>query len=109
MDKPPIKLQKEIKNEYNRLKENATPFMGSLIGIDIENNKDKTTNIIIITENGSFSGWTVKYDIFELNELERYLFNEIPLYINGILLEKLEIITRPKYEDLKKILDEVYN
>ena len=98
MDKTPLKLQKEIKEVYKKevklLKNNA--FMGEVTGINIETENEPTT-LTILTENGISASWTVTYDKYELNELERYLFNEIPLFKNGVAVEEMEILTKSKY------------
>lgn len=96
--KIPISLQKEIKETYNKeselLKNNS--FMGKVIGINIET-QNGTTTLKILTEHGSSASWVVEYSKIELNELERYLFSEIPLFKNGEVIEEMEILTNPKY------------
>ena len=96
--KIPISLQKEIKETYNKeseLLENNS-FMGKVIGINIETQKGITT-LQILTEHGSSASWVVEYSEIELNELERYLFGEIPLFKNGEVIEEMEILTISKY------------
>lgn len=96
--KIPIALQKEIKETYNKeaelLKNNS--FMGKVTGINIETQNGITT-LKILTEKGSSTSWVVKYTKIELNELERYLFNEIPLFKDGAVIEEMEILTISKY------------
>ena len=98
MDKAPIKLQKRIKETYKKeekIFENDT-FMGKVTGISIKT-ENEATILTILTEKGSLTGWTVKYDKYQLNELERYLFNEIPLFKNGVAVEEIEILLKPYY------------
>ncbi len=98
MDKAPIKLQKEIKQVYKQeeelLKNNT--FMGKVTGINIET-ENETTTLTILTENGINASWTVTYDKYQLNELERYLFTEIPLFKNGVAVEEMEVLTKSYY------------
>lgn len=96
--KSPLTLQKEIKETYNKeseLLENNS-FMGKVIGINIETQNGITT-LKILTEHGSSASWVVEYSKIELNELERYLFGEIPLFRNGAVIEEMEILTISKY------------
>lgn len=96
--KSPIALQKEIKEIYNRQVElfKNDVFMGEAVGINIETQNEITT-LKILTEKGSSISWVVKYTKIELNELERYLFNEIPLFKDGAVIEEMEILTISKY------------
>ena len=94
-----LELQRIIKGTYEIDKkehENDT-FVGKVIGINIEP-KDGKTRLEVKHENGISSWWEVNYDEYELNELERYLFNEIPLYKNGEFIEEMEILVRPFYK-----------
>lgn len=50
-----------------------------------------------MTEKGSSTSWIVNYDKYELNQLERYLFTEIPLFKNGAVIEEMEILTNSNY------------
>lgn len=89
--KSPIALQKEIKETYQAELFKNNSFMGKVIGIDIETQNGITT-IRILTENGSFIIDMVDYTKIELNQLERYLFNEIPLFKNGAEVKEMEIL-----------------
>lgn len=96
--KIPISLQREIKETYKKeseLLENNS-FMGKVIGINIETQNGITT-LQILTEHGISASWVVEYSEIELNELERYLFGEIPLFKNGAVIEEMEILTISKY------------
>lgn len=97
--KSPIALQKEIKVIYNKEAElfKNDNFMGKVTGINIET-KGETTTLQILTEKGSLHSWTVNYDKYELNQLERYLFTEIPLFKDGAVIKEMEILERPFYQ-----------
>lgn len=94
----PISLQKEIKEEYREQEEifKNNSFIGKVTGINIEAH-GRAATLQILTENGSSTSWTVEYTKAELNKLERYLFNEIPLFKNGAVVEEMEIITKSYY------------
>ncbi len=94
----PVSLQKEIKEEYRKQEEifKNNSFMGKVTGINIEA-QSRAATLQILTEKGCLNTWTVSYNKYELNQLERYLFNEIPLFKNGAVVEEMEIITKPYY------------
>jgi len=98
MEKSPIALQKEIKETYKKEEElfKNDSFMGKVTGINIEV-QSRAATLQILTENGSLTGWTVHYNKYQLNELERYLFKEIPLFKNGAVVEEMEILLKPYY------------
>lgn len=98
MERSPISLQKEIKEEYRRAEEifKNDSFMGKVTGINIEV-QSRAATLQILTEKGSLTSWTVHYNKYQLNELERYLFKEIPLFKNGAVVEEVEILLKPYY------------
>ena len=97
-EKSTIALQKEIKEVYNRQAElfKNNTFIGKATGLNIET-QDNLTTLQILTEKGSSTSWTVNYDKYELNQLERYLFTEIPLFKDGAVIEEMKILTNSNY------------